>query len=335
MILLRANNELRTVFGRMLKAMKVNVAWTGNFVVLNNFLILSGSVRSLIFNFDNRKVITNVIELPDREEDMEPVEGNQFLENVLNIALYAFGKWGVIKGIRVEQDYSQLNGLFQTILKDMKITPGFRDDNFRFYKDSVQITYEEVVQAAVEEGKRKAQEAKEEREDAESEERLGLWHNICWEMEQRTFARSELTTYEKQAARLGNNFYRSGFHCPECGEKMFLVVYPEGKEYLVETQEGKVYLARCYTCAQCNSFYTPRPGKLLQEGEYSAEKKKERRKYSPLAGAYWCLVVAVYLCVSFYYNSWGDTWLIWPVAALLFVALLGIYRAVIQSRGRK
>lgn len=272
MILLRANNELRTVFGRMLKAMKVNVAWTGNFVVLNNFLILSGSVRSLIFNFDNRKVITNVIELPDREEDMEPVEGNQFLENVLNIALYAFGKWGVIKGIRVEQDYSQLNGLFQTILKDMKITPGFRDDNFRFYKDSVQITYEEVVQAAVEEGKRKAQEAKEEREDAESEERLGLWHNICWEMEQRTFARSELTTYEKQAARLGNNFYRSGFHCPECGEKMFLVVYPEGKEYLVETQEGKVYLARCYTCAQCNSFYTPRPGKLLQEGDAYALK---------------------------------------------------------------
>lgn len=75
--------------------------------------------------------------------------------------------------------------------------------------------------------------------------------------------------------------------------------------------------------------------KLLQEGEYSAEKKKERRKYSPLAGAYWCLVVAVYLCVSFYYNSWGDTWLIWPVAALLFVALLGIYRAVTRSRGRK
>ncbi len=267
MILLRANSELKTVFGRMLKAMKVNVAWTGNFVVLNNFLILSGNVRSLIFNFDNRKVITNVIELPDREEDMEPVEDNEFLENVLNMALYAFGKWGVIKGIRVEQDYSQLNGLFQAILKDMKITPGFRDDNFRFYKDNVQITYEEVVQAAVEEGRRKAQEAKEEKEDTEPDERLGLWHNICWEVEQCNFARSELTAYEKQAARLGNNFYRSGFHCPECGEKLFLSVYPEGKEYLVETQEGKVYLARCYTCAQCNSFYTPRPGKLLQEGD--------------------------------------------------------------------
>ena len=67
MILLKANSELKNVFERMLKAMKVNVTWTGKFVVLNNFLILSGTVRSLIFNFDNRKVITNIIELPERE----------------------------------------------------------------------------------------------------------------------------------------------------------------------------------------------------------------------------------------------------------------------------
>ena len=62
MILLKANGELENVFKRMLGAMKVNVAWTGKFVVLNNFLILSGNVRSLILNFDNRKVTTNVIE---------------------------------------------------------------------------------------------------------------------------------------------------------------------------------------------------------------------------------------------------------------------------------
>ena len=54
MILLKANSELKTVFGRMIKAMGANMTWTGNFVVLNNFLILSGKVRSLIFNFDNR-----------------------------------------------------------------------------------------------------------------------------------------------------------------------------------------------------------------------------------------------------------------------------------------
>ena len=175
MILLKANSELKNVFERMLKAMKVNVTWTGKFVVLNNFLILSGTVRSLIFNFDNRKVITNIIELPEREEDTQAIEDNEFLTNVLNMTLYAFGKWGVIKGIRVDQDYSQLNDLFHAILKDMKINPGFRDDNFRFYKDNLQITYEEVVQAAMEEGKRRVQQAKEEQEE-EAENKLGLWH---------------------------------------------------------------------------------------------------------------------------------------------------------------
>lgn len=279
MILLKANSELKNVFGRMLKAMKVNVVWNEKFVVLNNFLILSGSVRSLVFNFDNRKVNTNIIELPDREEDTEPVEENEYLTNVLNMALYAFGKWGVIKGIRVDQDYSQLNNLFHEILKDMKITPGFRDDNFRFYKDNIQITYEEVVQAAIEEGRRKAQEVEEE-EEPQTEEHLGLWHKICWEMERRSFAKSELTEYEKHAARLGNNFYRTGFHCPECGEKLFMVIYPEGQEYLVDTQEGKVYLARAYTCQECNSFYTPRPGRLLREGDiYSLKFGSDKEAY--------------------------------------------------------
>lgn len=287
MILLKANDELKMVFGRIIKTMGVNVAWNGNFVVLNNFLILSGSVRSLIFNFDNRKVLTNIIELPDREEDMEPVEGNEVLTNVLNMTLYAFGKWGVIKGLKVDQDYSQLNGLFYEILKDMNITPGFRDDNFRFYKERIQITYEETVQDAIVEGKRKAQEAAQE-EKEQPEEQLGLWHKIRWEVEQCSFSKSELTAHEKHAARLGKNFYRTGFHCAKCQEKLFMVVYPEGEEFLVETEEGKVYLARCYTCNNCNSFYTPRPGKLLNEGDVYALKfgsdKEAYEDYQELLG---------------------------------------------------
>lgn len=80
--------------------------------------------------------------------------------------------------------------------------------------------------------------------------------------------------------------------------------------------------------------------KLLQEGDYSEEKKRSRRKISPLAGAYWCLVTAIYLGVNFYHTSLGDksswktTWPIWPVAALVFVVLLGIYYAVAQSRNK-
>lgn len=282
MILLKANSELKNVFGRMLKAMGENVTWTGNFVVLNNFLILSGNVRSLIFNFDKRKVITNVIELPDKEEDMESVENNEILSNVLNMTLYAFGKWGTIKGLKVEQDYRQLNGLFYAILKDIKVTPGFRDDNFRFYKDNIQITYEEVVQLAMEEGRRRADEwKKEEEKEEETEEKgLGLWHKIRWTMEKAAFAKEGIADYERKSSRLGNNFYVTGYRCPGCGRKLYMAVYPQGKEFLVETEEGKVYLARSYTCNNCNLFYTPRPGKLLREGDsYTMKFGGDRNAY--------------------------------------------------------
>lgn len=75
--------------------------------------------------------------------------------------------------------------------------------------------------------------------------------------------------------------------------------------------------------------------KLLQEGDYSAEKKQNRKRFGPLAGAYWCLVTAIYLGINFRNDSWDTTWPIWPVAALLFVVLLGIFRAVSQSRDRR
>lgn len=75
--------------------------------------------------------------------------------------------------------------------------------------------------------------------------------------------------------------------------------------------------------------------KLLQEGEFSADEKRRRRRTGPLAGAYWCLVVAIYLTVSFRNDSFDTSWYIWPVAALLFVVLLGIFRAATQARDGK
>ncbi len=280
MLMLKANNELKNVFTRMIATMGAKVEWKGNFVVLNHFLILSGRVRSLVLNFENRKVATNIIELPDQEEDMEPIEGNEILANVLNMSLYAFGKWGMIKGLKVDQDDTQLNGLFCTVLKDLKIHPDYRKDHFRFYKDKIQITYEEVVQAAIEEGKRKAQEPKEDTEKAEQERKAGLWHNMRWDMDQASFQKEEVNDYEKKASRLGNNFYVTGYLCPSCKAKLHMCVYPQGKEFPIETEEGKVFLARSYTCDSCNLYYTPRPQKLLREGDiYVLKFGKDRDAY--------------------------------------------------------
>lgn len=40
------------------------------------------------------------------------VEQHPNVRDVLNVVLYAFGKWGNIKGLRVDKDYVQLNRLF-------------------------------------------------------------------------------------------------------------------------------------------------------------------------------------------------------------------------------
>lgn len=59
---------------------------------------------------------------------------------------------------------------------------------------------------------------------------------------------------------------------------------------------------------------------LLEEGEFTREEKKIRRKTSALNSAYWCLATAVYLGWSFWTMNWHITWIVWPVAGVLFVA---------------
>ena len=63
---------------------------------------------------------------------------------------------------------------------------------------------------------------------------------------------------------------------------------------------------------------------LLQEGDYTPEKKREEKKMAPLSGAYWCIITAVYLGTSFYTGAWDRTWIIWPCAGVLYAAVRGI-----------
>lgn len=73
--------------------------------------------------------------------------------------------------------------------------------------------------------------------------------------------------------------------------------------------------------------------KLLEEGEYSRRNKAGRKGIlGALSGAYWVLVTAVYLAVSLPRDNWDETWIIWPVAALIFVCWRGIATAVINRK---
>ena len=70
--------------------------------------------------------------------------------------------------------------------------------------------------------------------------------------------------------------------------------------------------------------------KLLQEGNYTIENKTTAKKLSNFSGAYWCFVTAIYLGISFYSNHWERTWIIWPVAGVLFGAISIVLGAIMK-----
>ena len=72
--------------------------------------------------------------------------------------------------------------------------------------------------------------------------------------------------------------------------------------------------------------------KLVQEGDYTEEKKEIEKRTSFFPGVYWCIVTAIYLVISFYYGRWDVSWIIWPVAGVLFAGIYGIFNAVMKSK---
>lgn len=71
---------------------------------------------------------------------------------------------------------------------------------------------------------------------------------------------------------------------------------------------------------------------LLQEGEYTKEEKHLKKKTDDFSGAYWCLVVVIYLGWSFSTNNWKMTWIVWPVAGVLYAAVLGIVKMIVGNK---
>ncbi len=97
--------------------------------------------------------------------------------------------------------------------------------------------------------------------------KAGLWHNMRWIIGSYEFKKEKLDEEYANSHRIGNNFYMVPYKCPKCGEFLHMVVFPNGKERIIDTEEGKVYIARAYTCDNCKTFYTPSPERLLIEGD--------------------------------------------------------------------
>ena len=64
--------------------------------------------------------------------------------------------------------------------------------------------------------------------------------------------------------------------------------------------------------------------KLLEEGDYTYDKKMQNKRNHNLITVYWCIIATLYLGYSFVTFNWHISWVIWPCAGVLFAAVLAI-----------
>ena len=70
--------------------------------------------------------------------------------------------------------------------------------------------------------------------------------------------------------------------------------------------------------------------KLLKEGEYATRDPRKRRVKETVSTIYWLTAAAVYLGWSFWTRDWETTWVVWPVAGLLFAAVMCLCNLLLE-----
>ena len=71
---------------------------------------------------------------------------------------------------------------------------------------------------------------------------------------------------------------------------------------------------------------------LLEEGEYSRESKQTLERLKPVSAIYWSLMTAGYLGYSFITMDWQRSWIVWPVAGVLYGVVYGVASTVMKDR---
>lgn len=61
--------------------------------------------------------------------------------------------------------------------------------------------------------------------------------------------------------------------------------------------------------------------RLTSEGDYDPDARKRNELLEKIAGPYWLLTVLVFLAWSFIGDAWSRSWIIWPIAGVLFAVL--------------
>lgn len=65
---------------------------------------------------------------------------------------------------------------------------------------------------------------------------------------------------------------------------------------------------------------------LLQTGDYTPENKKAQKTVEKIAAVYWCVATAIYVAYSLATWRWHTSWILWPVAGILFGAIASLVK---------
>ena len=90
---------------------------------------------------------------------------------------------------------------------------------------------------------------------------------------------------------------------------------------LVFVAVGVLLIVRCSTV--WGSFQ-----QLLEEGDYSRANKDESQRNEVLSTIYWCTVTAGFLGYSFITMRWDRSWIVWPVAGVVYGMVLAIAKSL-------
>ena len=71
---------------------------------------------------------------------------------------------------------------------------------------------------------------------------------------------------------------------------------------------------------------------LLQIEDYTAENKRADKKLDWFYGTYWLAALAIYLGNSFTQNNWEKSWIVWPIAGVLFGAAAAVLKNIVKSK---
>ncbi len=96
--------------------------------------------------------------------------------------------------------------------------------------------------------------------------------------------------------------------------------------------------AAMLACIACGAFLIIHAGitkdgyeKLLQEGDYTKE-NKSNKLLKVITPVYWLVATAIYLGWSLPTNAWDISWVVWPIAGVLFGGLAIVLKTVGEQK---